>query len=114
MVKRSFFSIVSVVSLAAIVNVFSTHLDNSDADIRSGADARARLVCEWLPGPAVIAGDLYAPPSAPELQPRFAHAADAWLEALAANRATAIPTTPQVRTHVRGGTASITWCAHAA
>jgi endonuclease/exonuclease/phosphatase family metal-dependent hydrolase len=84
----------SIEIAGTIVNVFSTHLDNSDADIRRAQTHELISFVNGFPGPAVIAGDLNAPPSAPELQPLFAHAADAWLEALAANRATAYPDNP--------------------
>lgn len=76
------------------VNVFSTHLDNADASIRAAQVQELLAFIKGFQGPSIIAGDLNAPPESAELQPLFAAAADAWVEALASNRAVSYPDNP--------------------
>ena len=60
------------------VHVFNTHLDyRADPRVRQ---QQVGAMLALLPGtePAVLMGDLNAPPAAPELQPLFARLRDAW------------------------------------
>lgn len=76
------------------VNVFSTHLDNSDARIRAAQVQELLAFIKGFQGPSVVAGDLNAPPDSAELQPLFAQAADTWSDALATGHAVSYPDNP--------------------
>jgi endonuclease/exonuclease/phosphatase family metal-dependent hydrolase len=87
-----------------MVNVFSTHLDNSNGSVRAAQVRELLAFVQGFPGPAIIAGDLNAPPESAELKPLFARASDAWTEALNAARATSYPDNPAgPDTRTRGG-----------
>lgn len=77
-----------------LVNVFSTHLDNSNAAIRAAQVRELLDFVQGFTGPAIIAGDLNASPDSAELQPLFAQAGDVWTEALTAGRAVSYPDNP--------------------
>ena len=77
-----------------MVNVFSTHLDNSNNGVRAAQVGELLSFVQGFAGPAIVAGDLNAAPESPELQPLFAQAPDSWIEALGTGRATAYPDNP--------------------
>jgi endonuclease/exonuclease/phosphatase family metal-dependent hydrolase len=78
----------------ARVNVFSTHLDNSSAEIR---EAQVRELIAFLsrfPEPQVVLGDLNAVPDAPEIRALSDRLFDAWSEAVDEDRAVGYPDNP--------------------
>ncbi len=86
------------------VNVFATHLDNSNATVRAAQVRELLAFVQGFSGPSIITGDLNALPESPELQPLFAAAADTWIDALSAGRAVAYPDNPPgPDTRTRGG-----------
>lgn len=63
----------------ARVRIFNTHLDyRPDPSVRERQVAEMLEVMDRVQGPAVLLGDLNAPPRAPELGPLFTHLIDAW------------------------------------
>ena len=63
------------------VRVFNTHLDyRANPRVRSLQVAAMLKILEDVSGPALLLGDLNAPPSAPELAPLFRRLSDAWRE----------------------------------
>jgi endonuclease/exonuclease/phosphatase family metal-dependent hydrolase len=76
------------------VHFFSAHLDNSAPDIRAKQVLELADFIAGFPEPRVLAGDLNAVPTAPELQPLLSTVHDSWTEAVKENRAASYPDNP--------------------
>jgi endonuclease/exonuclease/phosphatase family metal-dependent hydrolase len=76
------------------LNVFSTHLDNRSSDIREAQVRELMMFVSRFPEPRVVAGDLNAPPEAPEIRRLEDRLFDAWNEAVDEQRAVAYPDNP--------------------
>jgi endonuclease/exonuclease/phosphatase family metal-dependent hydrolase len=85
------------------VHFFSVHLDNSKPDIRAKQVLELTDFVASIPGPRVLAGDMNAVPTAPELQPLLATVSDTWPEAVSHEQAAAYPDNPAgIDTHTMG------------
>jgi endonuclease/exonuclease/phosphatase family metal-dependent hydrolase len=76
------------------VNVFSTHLDNSSGEIREAQVRELIMFISRFPEPRIVAGDLNAPPGAPEIGMLQDRLFDAWTEAVEQERAIGYPDNP--------------------
>jgi endonuclease/exonuclease/phosphatase family metal-dependent hydrolase len=76
------------------LNVFSTHLDHSNAAIRQAQVRELIRFVSRFPEPSIVAGDLNAPPDAAELFGLGDRLIDTWAEAVGQQRAVAYPENP--------------------
>ena len=84
----------SLDAAGTVVNVFATHLDNSNSAVRRAQAAELLEFVRRFRGPSIVAGDLNAAPQSAEIQRITARLADSWPEAVAAQHATAYPDNP--------------------
>ena len=85
------------------LHFFSAHLDNGSAAVRAEEAVELTEFIASFPEPRVLAGDMNAVPTAPELEPILATVRDSWIEAINQNTATAYPDNPPAAdTHTMG------------